>query len=245
MQKSLLKQDSQLSILHPGGERRRRRRKTDQGWSGSLIWSWLKAEGFGEGGSWKDYCTFSHPQQKPVMPLWFASLWGPENVSESLFCLSVFSFIFLLLFRKPTVSKLRYKNRHVGLKVLQRQCFSPRQNSGVSSAVTIPPHCWTTNSVTLAEKCKAMCHPTLQIACKAGPNYDQTTRATRRPTWLDGTSLSCLIYDTSQRPYCPIIRQYQGTTFHLLQHIPGRVSSASLVVSRRATQPLISACALA
>lgn len=174
---------------------------------------------------------------------------GPECVSESLFCLSVFSFIFLLLFRKPTVSKFRYENRHVGLKMLQGQSFAPRQTAAFR--VQLPfrptPCCWRTNSVTLAEKCEAMCHPapTLQIARKAGPNYDQTTRATRRPTWLDGTSLSCLIYDTSQRPYCPIVCQYQGTTFHLLQHIPGRVSSASFIVSRTATQPLISACALA
>lgn len=83
----------------------------------------------------------------------------------------------------------------------------------------VTPCYWRTNSVTLGEKCEVMCHPALQIAHKAGPTYDHTTRATQRPTWLDGTSLSCLIYDTPQRPYCPIDHQSQGTTFHLLQHI--------------------------
>lgn len=80
---------------------------------------------------------------------------------------------------------------------------------------------WRTKSLTLGEKYEVMCHPapTLQIARKPEPNYDHTTRVTHRPTWLDGTSLSCLIYDTLQRPDCPIGRQCQGTTFLLLQHI--------------------------
>lgn len=83
------------------------------------------------------------------------------------------------------------------------------------------PCYWRTNSVTLGEKCEVMCHlaPSLQIARKAEPNYNHTTKVTHRPAWLDGASLSCLIYDTPQRPYFSIGRQCQGTTFHLLQHI--------------------------
>lgn len=43
---------------------------------------------------------------------------------------------------------------------------------------------------------------TLQIARQAGPNYtNHTNRATHRPTWLEGASQSCLIYDTPQNLY--------------------------------------------
>lgn len=102
---------------------------------------------------------------------------------------------------------------------------SLHQNEAAVSRMQLLSHAtpcsWKTDSVPLGEKCEAMCHPdpTLQIARKAEPKYDHTTRATHRPTWLDGTSLSCLIYDTPQRPYFPMGRQCQGTAIYLLQHI--------------------------
>lgn len=110
-----------------------------------------------------------------------------------------------------------------------------------------------THRAALAKKSMAMCHPapTLQIAQQAGPNYNNhTNRATHRPTWLEGASLSCLIYDAPRKQYCPIGFQCQGTTLYNLHPpppppcFPGRVSSASLIVSRTETQPLISVCAL-
>lgn len=105
------------------------------------------------------------------------------------------------------------------------------------------PCYWRTNSVTLGKKCEVMCHPVLQIAHKANlrPQH-QSDKQGHMIRWnLPG--LSDLRYSSEailpNRP--PMSRNHISS---LATH-PGRVSSSSLIVSRTATQPLISACALA
>lgn len=127
-----------------------------------------------------------------------------------------------------------------------------------NSALILPRHTLSlrmTHSAALAKKGTAMCHQalTLQIARQAGPNYNNhTNRATRRPTWLEGASQSCLIYDAPQKPHVALLPNrlpMRGATIYNLQPpsptackglLRYRVSSAPLIASHTGTQPRIS-----
>lgn len=180
MQKSLLKQDSQFSILHPGGGRRRKKKLLLTLNSSSsnkiVIWKWTH---------------------------------GFERVTGTTFCTKT------------------------------KQCCR-------ACSYWSTPCYWRTNSVTLGEKCEVMCHPapTLQIARKAEPNYDHTTRDTQAHMirW-NLPELSDLRY--SSEAILPNRPPMSRNRISSLATHPGRVSSSSLIVSRTVTQPLISACALA
>lgn len=70
---------------------------------------------------------------------------------------------------------------------------------------------------------------------KSDRNYNHhANRATHRPTWLEGASPSCLIYDASLKllgPYCPI-----GFKWWQFVWSPGTVSSAPLTLSCTVTK---------
>lgn len=73
MQKSLLKQDSQFSILHPGGRSKERGRVISK----PLIWSWSRAKGFwGKGEALKELYCLSHKKKKKSIMLCDSFLYG-------------------------------------------------------------------------------------------------------------------------------------------------------------------------
>lgn len=128
----------------------------------TLIWSWLKAEGFREGGSWKDYCTFSHPQQKSAMPLWFASLWGSSVFQKVCFSWADFLSSYRCLenwqcerssFPSKTLTWKWTRNGHNFLHQDKTAVF------GGQLAFPATPCYWRMSSVTYAEKCEPLCHP--------------------------------------------------------------------------------------
>lgn len=101
-----------------------------------LIWSWLKAEGFGEGASWKDYTVSPARKQKKkkrqtAMPLWIIPLRASSAFQRVCFCLTGFPFIPLFLFgvRKSTAWK---RNSRRGQEVTSsgRSRFQLRVSGG-------------------------------------------------------------------------------------------------------------------
>lgn len=97
-----------LTVLYPapwrGGEEEERLIRAGVTLSSGADW---KLRGLGKGGSWKDYCMLSHPQQKSVMPLWFppSGAW----ICVRMFVLPkwFFSDLFLLLFRVGSSTALK------------------------------------------------------------------------------------------------------------------------------------------
>lgn len=90
-------------------EEERKTEETHQGRSNPLIWSWLKAQGFGEGGSWKDYTV--SPAEKVGDALVNHFYLRLNCISKSLFCSTDFSFIFLVLFRVSKSTVWRHNSR--------------------------------------------------------------------------------------------------------------------------------------
>lgn len=73
-------------------EEEEEKEETDQGLSNPLIWSWSKAKGFGEGGSWKDYTVSPTKKKKKKKkacrcPVNHFSP-GLKCIWENLFCLT-------------------------------------------------------------------------------------------------------------------------------------------------------------
>lgn len=76
-------------------EEEEEKEESHQGLSSPLIWSWSRAKGFGEGGSWKDYTVSA--TKKAVDAPWVISLWGSSVFQKTCFAWQIF-FIFLFLF---------------------------------------------------------------------------------------------------------------------------------------------------
>lgn len=115
------------------------------------------------------------------MPLWFASLWGLSVFQKVCFAWADFLLSSRCLenwqcerssFPSKAVIWKWTRNGHNFLHQDKTAVF------GRQLAFSATPCYWRTSSVTHAE---TLCHPapTLQIARKAGPNYDHTTGATQ------------------------------------------------------------------
>lgn len=149
MQKSLLKQDSQFSILHPGGGRRERQDSSgsDQASHLELIESW----GVWGRGSWKDYTVSpSTPAPKKGMPLWILSLLGSRVFQRVCFAWQMFlSSSCTCLVSKSTVGK---HNSRDGEKLCHTELFQHTAPTSKSLDTNTHAHMFPTNSVQQQEE---------------------------------------------------------------------------------------------
>lgn len=143
MQKSLLKQDSQFSILHPGGGRRERQNSSgsDQASHLELIESW----GVWGRGSWKDYTVSpsNTKRKKTVMPLWIRSLLGSRVFQRVCFAWQIFLYLFRV--SKSTVGK---HNSRDGEKLCHTELFQHTKSLDTNTHA----HMFPTNSVQQQEE---------------------------------------------------------------------------------------------